>query len=89
MVSKITIFEPHFDGAQFGPASLETPTGRDDSDFTDHESSSPDESESSEEHGSKSQFTKLLQGSIVFVLLFVTLWIALSRLLQTEEDETE
>lgn len=22
MVSKITIFEPHFDGAQFGPASL-------------------------------------------------------------------
>jgi hypothetical protein len=24
MVSKITIFEPHFDGAQFGPASLPT-----------------------------------------------------------------
>lgn len=23
MVSKITIFEPHFDGAQFGPASFE------------------------------------------------------------------
>lgn len=22
MVSKITIFEPHFDGAQFGPASV-------------------------------------------------------------------
>lgn len=22
MVTKITIFEPHFDGAQFGPASL-------------------------------------------------------------------
>jgi hypothetical protein len=22
MVSKITVFEPHFDGAQFGPASL-------------------------------------------------------------------
>lgn len=22
MVSKITIFEPHFDGAQFGPASI-------------------------------------------------------------------
>lgn len=22
MVSKITIFEPHFDGAQFGPASM-------------------------------------------------------------------
>lgn len=24
MVSKITIFEPHFDGAQFGPATLQT-----------------------------------------------------------------
>lgn len=25
MVSKITLFEPHFDGAQFGPASIAGP----------------------------------------------------------------
>ena len=25
MVSKITLFEPHIEGAQFGPASLDTP----------------------------------------------------------------
>ncbi|MCU4719022.1 hypothetical protein [Halapricum hydrolyticum] len=84
MVSKITIFEPHFDGAQFGPASIETPTDHDD-DSIDHESHG--EPESAEEGGSKSRFTKLLQGTIVFVLLFVGLWVVLSRVLGAEEDD--
>ena len=87
-VSKITIFEPHFDGAQFGPASLETPTGHDDDSF-DHDLHEPKEAESAEEHGSKSSFTKFLQGATVFVLMFVALWVVLSRILEEEEEKAD
>ncbi|MUV88535.1 hypothetical protein GJ629_00410 [Halapricum sp. CBA1109] len=85
MVSKITIFEAHFDGAQFGPASLETPTGHGEDSF-DHEFH---ETESAEEHASKSSFTTFLQGAAVFVLMFVTLWVVLSRVLEGEEEEAD
>lgn len=37
MVSKITIFEPHFDGAQFGPASLESDEPAVETDVTEDE----------------------------------------------------
>lgn len=68
MVSKITIFEPHFEGAQFGPASIET--GRERTD--DSERHADDESDS------KSRLTMFVQGASVFGVLFVVLWILLS-----------
>lgn len=78
MVSKITIFEPHFERAQFGPESIDTDWERD----TETEISSdggPD---------SKSRFTTVLQGATAFVVLFAVLWAALSRLL-SDEPESE
>lgn len=77
MVSKITVFEAHFDGAQFGPASIEA--GR--------EENGQAESRPEDQSGAKSPVTTLLQGATVFVVLFVVLWIALSRLLSEDEDE--
>lgn len=85
MVSKITIFETHFDGAQFGPASVELPTG-DDSDAGSSGSDRSSEPESADKRGSKSRFVMVLQGVTVFILLFGTLWVGLSRLLDREDD---
>jgi len=79
MVSKITVFEPHFDGAQFGPASIET--GKEENrGAADSPADGP---------RSKSRFVMVLQGATVFVVLFVTLWIVLSRLLSDDEADRE
>jgi len=76
MVSKITIFELHFERAQFGPESIDTGRNRD------------AETEISSDSGpdSKSRFTTVLQGATAFVVLFVILWAVLSRLLSDEPD---
>ncbi|WP_436935893.1 hypothetical protein [Halovenus marina] len=75
---KITIFEPHFEGAQIGPASIggETDDERE------------QDGESDESGGSKSRFVMLLQGATVFVVMFVGLWVLLSRLL-SEDDQSD
>ena len=70
MVTKITFFEGHFDGAQFGPASR--PAG----DTGEEETAAA---------ASKSRLVTLLQGAAVFVVLFVLLWVVLSRLLSDED----
>ena len=77
MVSKLTFFESHFHDSQFGPASIATGEKAD------------DESESSrkDEPGSKSPVVMFLQGATVCLLLFVFLWVVLSRLLS--EDDLE
>jgi hypothetical protein len=75
---KITIFEPHFEGAQIGPASIGTEA--------DEEREQEDDSE--ESAGSKSRFVTLLQGATVFVVMFVGLWVLLSRLL-SEDDQSD
>jgi hypothetical protein len=77
MASKITLFETHFHDSQFGPASIETGHKEDD----EGESSREDESES------KSPVVMFLQGATVFLLLFVFLWIVLSRLLSEDDSE--
>jgi len=77
MASEITMFETHFHDSQFGPASIETGEKED------------DESERSreDEPGSKSPVVMFLQGATVFVLLFVVLWVVLSRLLSEGDSE--
>lgn len=78
MVSKITVFEPHFDGAQFGPTSVEglTDSGSD-----------TDETSADEPDESSSRPRTFLKGATVFVVMFVVLWVVFSRLTSTEEDE--
>lgn len=71
MVSKITALEFHFDGAQFGSVTS-------DSETDNHEMGTTDES------GSKSRAKMVLQGATVFVLMFVVLWVGLSRFLSDE-----
>ena len=80
MVTKITFFEGHFDGAQFGPASI--PAGE-----TSDASESGDTGEEETAGAPKSRLVTFLQGATVFVVLFVTLWVVLSRLL-ADEDST-
>lgn len=77
MVSEITFFENHFHDSQFGPASIET--GQED----DGERLPEDEP------GLKSTAVTFLQGATVFVLLFVVLWVVLSRLLSEDEGDSE
>lgn len=84
MVSKITIFEPHFDGAQFGPASM----AGDESDVGPDEQSSANVDHGPEDP-SKSRFVTLLQGAIVFVVLFVAMYVTLQRVLSREEAQPE
>jgi len=76
MASKITFFETHFHDSQFGPASIETGKKEDDG-----ERSREDETRS------KSPVVMFLQGATVFVLLFVVLWVLLSRLLSEDDSE--
>ncbi|QSG15624.1 hypothetical protein [Halapricum desulfuricans] len=78
MVSKITIFEPHFEHAQFGPESIDT----------DWEGDTETEITSDGSPDSKSRFTMILQGATAFVVLFAVLWAVLSRLL-SDEPESE
>ena len=73
MVERITIFEPHIEGAQFGPTTL--PFGENDRD----ESGSTDGAET-EAGASKSHLLMLVQGLTVFVVMFVVLYWAFSRM---------
>lgn len=90
MVSKITILEPHFDGAQFGPASMELQASEDDIEDAKRfglgggSAGSTESSEGSNE--SKSKLVTLLQGVAVFVVMFAVLWTVLSRLGDDEES---
>ena len=79
MVSKITILEPHFDGAQFGPATIESTVSPGTSDVAEDDAEDSDES--------KSSVVTVLQGATVFVLLFGFLWVVLSRLFSGESDQ--
>lgn len=92
MVSKITIFELHFDGAQFGPESIdvgpEDLPGTDDSSEADAGELPGTDDSSEADADSKSPLVMFLQGATVFVLMFVVLWVGLSRLL-SDEDESE
>lgn len=90
MVEKLTIFEPHFEGAQFGPGAIELPGddvsnvlggGTDETD-TQRETDSPSEE-------SKSKLTMFLQGALVFVVMFTTLWLLFSRVLSDNEESEE
>lgn len=78
MVSKITLFEFHTEGSQFGPASIQTGT---ESDAVDTET---DDSEGDAE--SKSAMVMFLQGVLVFFVLFFLLWAVFSRLGSDAEE---
>lgn len=63
MVSKLTIFEPHFDGAQFGPASIE-------SDVAEPTEMSPDTSaETSDQDGGSRGRSLLIAGLITTAIV--------------------
>lgn len=82
MVTKITILEPHFDGAQFGPATIESPVRPGTSDVAEDTEGDTENSD-----GSKSSAVTFLQGATVFVLMFGFLWVVLSRLFSGEDDQ--
>ena len=83
MVSKITLIEPHFDGAQFGPSSIETPEA------PANRGSNPIESEDSSDSPTKSRRIKFLQGATVFVVMFVTLYTVLRWVLSRENQQEQ
>jgi hypothetical protein len=93
MVSKITIIELHFDGAQFGPATIEsdyrpdTGGAEEEGDAEERGGEGDEEHDTDERGGSKSPVVTFLQGATVFVLMFGFLWIVLSRLLSGEEAD--
>lgn len=68
MVSKLTILEPHFDNAQFGPATMDEPNAGSVAD------------EEAQDNGSKTRATMAFQGLVGFVVMFVVLWFVMSRL---------
>ena len=69
MVSKITILEPHFDGAQFGPVSIDgEPVNKNDTIETTGEV---------DQAVTKSRKTLFAQGMAGFVLMFVVLYVSL------------
>lgn len=76
MVSKITILEPHFDGAQFGPTSLTETV--DDSAEVEQKDGQSDEG--------KSRFTTLGQGVLGFIVMFAMLYVGI-RILMGGDDE--
>jgi hypothetical protein len=78
MVRKITLFEFHTEGSQFGPASIQTGT---ESEAVDTEA---DESRADSE--SKSALITFLQGVLGFFVLFFLLWVVFSRL-TSDADE--
>lgn len=84
MVSKITIFEPHFDGAQFGPRSIG-------SEEPENASIAPDEGQmvSSDEEDEESQTAGRSRGRMMLGLglatFFVFLAVALARRGRMEE----
>ncbi len=80
MVSKITLLEPHFEGAQFGPEMIDTES------FGDRLGQSETAASTEPEDGKKSRATMLIQGLIGFVLMFVVLYASL-RLLASDDSE--
>jgi hypothetical protein len=80
MVSKVTILELHFDGAQFGPTTIEP-------DVWSGTDSAGDDETVEESDDSKSPVVVLFQGMTVFVLLFAFLWVVLSRLLGADDTD--
>lgn len=76
MVERITLFEPHFEGAQFGPSNFETDSAPE-----------PEETDSEESSGGKSRKTMLVQGLFGFVLMFVVLYVSF-RSLSSEDSES-
>jgi len=80
MVSKLTLLEPHFDGAQFGPRSID---GDAFGDSKETRGQSPrDDAEQGE---AKSRMTMLIQGLVGFVLLAVVVYASLR--LAASDDE--
>ena len=86
MVDKITIFEPHFDGAQFGPQTMPFPGSPE---FEELKELATGDSEPGDEEtdGSKSKGVMLLQGATVFLVMFVVLYVVLSKLTGADESE--
>lgn len=81
MVQKITLLEPHFEGAQFGPSSFESDAPDALTGIDTEKSDTGDESS-----GSTSRATMLVQGLIGFVLMFIVLYVSL-RVLTADEGE--
>jgi hypothetical protein len=80
MVSKITLLEPHFDGAQFGPKTIDGEA------FSDAEESDREKSrDDAEESGAKSRMTMVIQGLIGSIFLAVVIYASLR--LATSGDE--
>lgn len=76
MVSKITIFEPHFDGAQFGPTSIES-------------GESMDDAEAASEDAEDAQGRSLLRIAALFGAIIVGLVVGLRMIRRTEVMDTE
>jgi hypothetical protein len=79
MVSKVTIFEPHFDGAQFGPASIP-------GEMVDVDSPGPITGEEEREKGPRgvSPRSAVLVGGLVLGIL-----VGVKTLRSRETDESE
>ena len=73
MVERITIFEPHIEGAQFGPTTF--PFDKNDGGETDSTGGAE-----TEEGASKSRLVTVIQGLAVFVVMFVVLYWVFSRM---------
>ena len=87
MVDKITILEPHFDGAQFGPQTMPFPGTPEFDELTQLASGASDTEDTVEQtDDSKSTGVMLLQGATVFLVMFVVLYVLLSKL--AGEDES-
>lgn len=89
MVDKITIFEPHFDGAQFGPQTMPFPGTPEFEELKQLASGDTEAGEGRSEHtdDSKSKLVMLFQGVTVFLVLFVVLYVVLSKLTGDEAVE--
>lgn len=82
MVSRITLLEPHFEGAQLGQSTIDSDTV-DTLRGSSERESQPNENSS----GKKSRTTILVQGLIGFLLLFGVLYVSM-RAISSDESET-
>lgn len=80
MVARVTLLEPHFEGAQFGPSNI-------DSDTLDAIRGSGTQQSKPSDTDGKSRGTTLIQSLIGFVLLFVVLYASFRILSSSDEDE--
>ena len=83
MVRKITLFEFHMDGSQFGPATIQTAT---ESEGVESEADESEADDSEADAESKSATVTFLQGVLVFFVLFFLLWVVFSRLGSDAEE---